>query len=363
MAVLTAGLRGASWLTTTNTGAWLQSPGYDLGCFILSPLLGLLWLLTAPNEMSNLAILAVLGIPHYLSTFTLYYWIDQPAYYRTRWVAFGLGPLGILLTVTLLVTWRLPSLLQLAVYFWNAFHVARQSCGMLSIYRHRAGVREPSQKTLANTAIIATNVCMAVWNLAWYPAVYVPLNALTPLVPWLLWLSTALIAVLALLCLAVSLWRRQITGQTLHVPEVCFLGTSLLLFHPYLWVRQPSLATTGMLVGHFVQYLGLVWLVHRRQWLDGTPRHGPYWLGYLSTHTRPLVFTCLAIGVVYLGLKKLCAFFACSLAFDTVLFIVVFSHFYLDRLFWAFKVPQIRQSIGPYLLHGASGPSRSATGS
>lgn len=348
-----AGALGLSVPVSTGVSAWLQSPGYDLACFVLSPLLGVLWLLTAPSELSNLLMLALLGIPHYLSTFTLYAWEDTRAYYRAHWVAVALGPLGIVLGVALLTVYRIPSILQLTVYFWNVFHVARQSCGILSIYRHRAGMTDPRQKVLANIAIISSNSCMAVWNLAWYPALHTPLTALTPALPQLLWLGSGVIAVLALLWLGGSWCWRCYTGQAPHMPEILFLLTSLTLFHPYLWVSHPGLATTGMLVGHFVQYLGLVWLVHRRKFAHVEPRHTPYWLVYLSAHTAVLLLVFMIIGALYLGLKKLCMIFACALAFDTMLFMLVFTHFYLDRLFWAFKVPQIRQALGPYLLRPA----------
>jgi hypothetical protein len=304
-----------------------------------------------------IVVVAVLGIPHYLSTFTFYFWKDNQHYRRARWQAFFLAPAGLAVLVAVLAFNRIPYILQLAVYFWNAFHVARQSCGILSLYRHRAGVVGPHHKAIANTAIIASNGCLVCWNLAWEPGLYQPLARLTTILPYALWLGCGVVAVLALLRLGLSLWRRWQQGQAASIPEWCFLGTSLLLFHPYLWVRDTSQATTAMLLGHFVQYLGLLWLLHRRKFSGHERSAGPRWLVRLSTHTGTLLLALLASGVVYLVLRRLCMFFSLTMTFDTVLFILVFLHFYLDSLFWAFKDPQVRRSIGPYLTAGFPSPA------
>ena len=117
---------------------WIQSPQYDLAFFILSPLLGLLAVL--PNEPNVLAMVigTMLGIPHYISTFTFYGWDENRPYHRARWLAFFLGPAVIILMFIGLVLFRIPYIIQVTIYCWNIFHVARQSCGLLSLYRHRA---------------------------------------------------------------------------------------------------------------------------------------------------------------------------------------------------------------------------------
>ena len=340
---------------TTPVRHWIESPGYDLAFFTLSPLLGLAWLLTAPSELSILIVLAILGIPHYLSTFMFYFWEDNHLYHRSRWIAFFAGPVGIVLLVVALVSGRVPYILQLAVYFWNAYHVARQSCGILSIYRHRAGVFDLRQKALANTAIIASNGCLATWNLTWHPILYHPLSLLTPALPRVIQLSLAGVSVVALLRLGLALWQRRNNGQAPGLSEMSFLCTSLLLFHPYLWVRDGSQATTGMLIGHFLQYLGIVWLLHRRKFTRRTRSGTPAWLVYLSSHTGMLLLVFLVSAGVYLALKRLFTLFSLTIAFDSALFMLVIIHFYLDRFFWAFKEPHIRKSMGPYLMAHASG--------
>ena len=83
---------------------WIQSPRYDLGLLALSPLLGIAvcgiaW--AVPAVVLSGASLFVLGMPHYLSTYTFYMDDSNLSYYRTRKVAFFLGPVLIVGFLTL----------------------------------------------------------------------------------------------------------------------------------------------------------------------------------------------------------------------------------------------------------------------
>ena len=80
---------------------------------------------------------------------------------------------------------------------------------------------------------------------------------------------TLLVAVVALARLGIAMYQRHRQGPAFSKAELAFLATSLSLFHPYLWVRNINLATIGVLVGHFLQYLGIVWLVHARKLAEG----------------------------------------------------------------------------------------------
>ena len=39
--------------------------------------------------------------------------------------------------------------------------------------------------------------------------------------------------------------------------------------------------------------------------------------------------------------------------FEAAYLLLAFVHFYLDGLFWAFRDPHVRRSLGPYLMQDA----------
>jgi hypothetical protein len=352
---MTASAPAASALRVSlesSRASWIQSPGFDLSFFVLAPLLTLplvAGILMGAGWLTLLGFL--LAIAHYLSTFTFFFWDENRAYHRARWLAFFGGPVVVAGAFFLLVWLRSP-LMQLALLAWNTYHVGRQSCGLLSLYRHRAGVTDPHQKELANHAILLANAWFVLWNLETHNEVFPLLTALGAGVPALVFGGCAALAVLALVRLALGLRARAAAGQPPGLPEVAMIGMSLLLFHPYLWIPDSESATFAMLLPHYVQYLALVWLLHRRKFREpGTP--SPALLRRLSSHL-PLLAAALALGgIAFLGGKVVLARVGHIEVFEAAYLLLAFVHFYLDGLFWAFKDPHVRRSIGPPLLMGA----------
>jgi hypothetical protein len=325
---------------------WIESPAFDLTYFILSPLAGLALLLVSPldgNSLLALAAATLIGGPHYLATYTFYFWDDTAAYQRRRWVAYFVVPILIVLAVGIVAWFRIPVVVIVVIYFWNAYHVARQSCGIQSIYRHRAGAFDARLKTITNAAVISTNLAMALAHLDWYPALHEFLARISPYLPHLLSYGTIAAAVFSLTRLAISMSQRQWQGPPFSAAELAFLATSLLLFHPYLWVRDVNLATLGMLLGHFIQYLGIVWLLNRRKLADGTGSLGQRAVSRLWRDPWLLIPALVAGGTLFMVLQ---------INLMAVTIALVLLHFYLDGLFWAFKQPEIRRAISPYLMAG-----------
>ena len=333
-------------------GAWIVSPVYDLALFTLAPLLG--FALLAGNWSGQAFALFVvgtlLGIPHYLSTFVFYFWDENREYHRAHWMAFFAGPVVITLLFTALLLADFRALPLFILYWWNAFHVARQSCGILSIYRHRAGVRDLAQKRIANTAILAVNGCCALWSIELNPTVLPIFTWISPALPRILWIGSAVIATAALLWLGVALTKRFRSDDPPQLPELAFLAMSLLLFTPYLWVNDWNRAGFGILIGHFVQYLALVWLLHRRRFrsVEGSPAQRA--LARLSGDTRLLVAAIVGVGALFLVLPRASQMLPWKDAYAWFSGVIIFLHFYCDGLFWAFKRPEVRKSIAPYLL-------------
>jgi hypothetical protein len=114
-------------------------------------------------------------------------------------------------------------------------------------------------------------------------------------------------------------------------------------------VRDANLATLGMLVGHFVQYLGIVWLVNGRKLADGTGSLGQRAISRLWRDPWVLLPALIAAGALFLVLQI-------NLVAATITLALL--HFYLDGLFWAFKRPEVRLAIAPYLTARSSHATR-----
>jgi hypothetical protein len=331
---------------------WIQSARFDSAIFILSPLLGLLVLLASGGSSRAVAPLlatSLIGFPHYFSTFAFYFWDENRERNTGRWLAFFAAPAAIVITTLLLFRFHIPFVIAVVTYFWNCFHVSRQSCGILSIYRHRGGRSTVADKSAANAAIILTNLWFALWQTETYPTLHRWLTIPAPWFAQFLWISTGVLAIGACVRLGRNLIARHRDGAPASSPELLFLATSILLFHPYIWVKDPALATIGMLVGHFVQYLGIVWLLHRRKYAEGGD-HGrtPAWLRNLSTDNRLLAGAILATGLLTLAVFTVMHFTGGEGIFEGMYMSIAFVHFYLDGLFWAFRDPHVRSTIGPY---------------
>lgn len=333
-----------------SPGAWIQSPGFDLAFFILSPLAGLAMLLAYPVGGPALAVAAatLIGGPHYLASYTFFFWEDAARYHRQRWVIHFAVPAGIVALVALIAIFEIPAIIMFVVYFWNAWHVSRQSCGILSIYRFRGGYTGELHKRIVNAAIISVSMCMALWNLEWYGPLHELLSAPSPQFPRMLWVASAVAASISLLALAWSLQERYRIGKPPSGAEWAFLATSLALFHPYLWVRDANLATVGMLLGHFIQYLAIVWLVNRRKFA-ASPQAPTGRAAALWRNPRLLLGLFVLTGSLFMLLQ---------LNLMAVTVALVLLHFYLDGVFWAFRRPEVRKVLGPYLTgwpaHGAA---------
>jgi hypothetical protein len=324
-------------------GGWIESPAFDLAFLILSPLAGLAVVLASlghTHTLQRLIAATLIGGPHYLATYSFYFWDDTAAYHRRRWIAYFVVPVLIVLAVGVIAWFHLPIVLIVVIFFWNAYHVARQSCGIQSLYRHKAGAFDPRLKTITNAAIISTSLAMAVANLDWYPVLHGFLSRVSPALPGAISRGALLVSVVSLARLGIAMHRRHRQGPAFSKAELAFLATSLLLFHPYLWVRDADLATLGMLVGHFLQYLGVVWLVHARKLADGGGSFAQRVVSRLWRDPWALLGAFLVAGTLFMVLQV-------NVMAVTIALVLV--HFYLDGLFWSFKQPEVRRAMAPYL--------------
>jgi hypothetical protein len=331
---------------------WIESPQFDLGFFILAPLVTLPIVLGTTFGIGFLAALGViLAFPHYFSSLAFYFWDENREYHRARWVPFFAGPVLLAALYGLMIAFRVPVVIQCAIFFWNTWHVARQSCGILSIYRQKSGVSDPSQKRLANLAIISVSSWFALWNIGTNREVVIFFEMIHPRFGQILFIGLGVLAVLSMARLFVSLLMRTRGGQPPTFAELAFLGTSLTLFYPYLWIKDSGTATFVILLPHYVQYLGIVWLLHRRRFAtEEGGSSGQRALAFLSTRMWLLVPILFSIGLAFMAFYVVTVKTRYEMLYEHLYLLIAFEHFYLDGLIWAFKQPHVRKTIGARLL-------------
>lgn len=336
--------------SVSKARGWIESPVYDVALFALSPLAGLLLILVDQlsrwgHAAGELAIYFI-GIPHYLSTFTFYLGDQNRDHYRLRWAAFFLGPLVIFAAVLGLRALAVQGVVQSAIFVWNVYHVSLQSAGILSLYRRLNG-GEQKEKRWAHLTILSVNATMAFWFLRNFPPLYGLLLRVHPWTPMVLRYACLATVLVAGIGYFLHLRRRP---RPLRVPEQVFLISSLLLFHPYLWVEDYLLATIAMLMGHFIQYLGIVWLLNRRKYGQQTSGSvAQQWLIRLSSRPRLLLGSLLVLGAFFLFIDRGSRIVGMYMSYVIVWNSLVLIHFYVDGLVWAFKDSFVRKTVGPYL--------------
>jgi hypothetical protein len=333
--------------------AWIESPSFDLLFFVFAPLLTVPILLGVYLHIPWLANGGgiALSFVHYVSSYTFYFWNENKAYYRSRWIAFLVGPVVLAAIVFGLLIFHVPYFLQLTLFFWNTFHVARQNCGILSIYRHRAGVVDPTERNRANLAILSVSGFLALWNIDTHTEVARVLGAVSRYMSSTLLIAAGAIAVFAIVRLGIGLTKRFSRQAPLGLAEGLFLAGSLLFFWPYLVVRDSNVATFVMLQPHYIQYLALVWLLHRRKFGSVAKNGAPAWLRGLSGSLGLLVGTLLLMGFSFYAFYRLSYHFHQAVYFDRIYLLIAFEHFYIDGLVWSFKQRHIRNTVAPYLLN------------
>jgi hypothetical protein len=142
--------------------------------------------------------------------------------------------------------------------------------------------------------------------------------------------------------------RRRAAGRPPRLPELLFLATGIGFFYPYLFIRSSELATFAMLLPHYVQYMALVWLLHRRKF--GRGGGVPRFLGLMSARLSYLLPALALIGGVFYVMHVAALRVGQYYYFESLYLLVAFEHFYVDGLTWSFRQPHVRRTIAPHLL-------------
>jgi hypothetical protein len=337
--------------TSSQQRGWIESAGYDLALLVLSPAAGLvfafLYKATHFGNLAGILVLYFLGIPHYLSTFTFYLGDQNRDQYRLRWTAFFLGPLVIFSAVVALQILGASGVVAAGIFAWNIYHVSLQSAGILSIYRRLNGGDQP-EKRWANLTILSVNAAMSFWFIRYFPPLNNILVLIHPMVPLILRYVCLVIASISGIGYAIHLFKRP---GPIRVPERVFLASSLVLFHPFLWMRDYHAAAVTTLTGHFIQYLGIIWLLNRRKYAQKAGGSVVQQLLIrISSRPQLVLGSLLILGAMFFFMDRGSRLIGMHAGYDIVWGALVLIHFYVDGLVWAFRDSFVRKTVGPYLI-------------
>lgn len=340
-------------LAGSRRSAWIASPGFDLAFFCLSPLVGLAVVMLSLTLPYGTAIMVaasfLLGMPHYVASFTFYLSDDSRAHYLGRPLAFVAAPLLIVAAVAAFRIDGRATPVILAMFVWNVWHVSMQSAGILGLYRGLNG-GSGAERRVAKVALLCVAASMTLWQPGTFPPLHDLLESIQPGTYRLLWSGFTVAGVATTGLLLARMWRRP---NRIAASEAAFLATSLLLFHPYLWVKDGNLATIGMLCGHFLQYLAIVWLVHHRKHAGAaTGSRMQRSLRLLSRNATRWGLWVVATGLAVYGMTQVLGQSYLPVAAVILINSLALVHFWLDGHIWAFSEPFVRTSIGTHLVRG-----------
>jgi hypothetical protein len=328
---------------------WIESPFFDSVLFMAAPILGALYAfawLRAPYLKIIPGIFFTVGMAHYLSTFSFYLGDDNRAHYRSHLVAFFVGPLALLAAAALMRFGPFLPLLLTIIYLWNVWHISLQNCGILSVYRHLSdGPRD--EKKFANGLVLSISFALVASNINGFEPLRQLLIRVSPKLPAMIFAAASIAVVVAGGIYIFRMAHRSRIGKPLRGPEAMFLGSSILLFHPFVWTDAFN-ATNGVLFGHFIQYLALVWLLHRRKYVPGTGTRLQNGLAFLSRNVIILGALLFTSALAIYLFSKVTQMYGVYGLFAWLFNSLVLIHFYLDGWIWAFKRPFVRESLGPY---------------
>lgn len=332
------------------TSPWIFSPRVDGVCLIGMIPVGVLYGLFANGrpwfgDPGNFAIYALLGLPHFGSTWSFYLDRVNLAHFRRNpWIYF-VAPAALVLSSIALAALSLGQVIVLITYVFSGWHVMKQNTGFANLYRSRIGLLERWDRRVDNLAILSASIfCLAArlvrYDDGWLSAGMSQTYAFQGLVGVL-----GLIAGGALLVWGVvtfQRWRRL--GREV-LPLFFFTLAAIAMFLPFITVERFPDAFFASLAGHYVQYMCLVWVIGARKYNDSTiEKYGSLFLARMSQ-------SVFKLG----GVLLLYSYFVGVGSMLSPLFPAIgltWAHFFVDRYLFRFRDQHVRVALSPFLRPG-----------
>ncbi len=318
---------------------WLRGRAFDLHFIFGIAALALLsgWAVVVEPRLFVPILLAdlwLLGYHHVIATYTRLCF-DRESFRRHRFLVLGLPPLILAAVVGLgygIGLWVLASI----YLYWQWFHYTRQSFGIASAYRRKAGGAMDGNPLLDKAIFYAVPLWGIAHRSAQDPGIYLGLELRVIPVPAMVDGILGLAAAAALLWWAVSRVVALRQGR-LTLAHTAFMLTHFMVFYVgYVLIEDITFGWLVINVWHNAQYIAFVWLYNNNRFRGGIEPAARF----LSTLSQSR-FTWLYFAVS-LGLSSALYWSLDNVVAALPLFIVIyqainFHHYIVDGLIWKMR--------------------------
>ncbi len=244
---------------------------------------------------------------HFGSRWAFYFDGINLAHFKGRPWVFFCTPVPLIALSIRLTALGYFAFLTVITYWFSGFRVMKQNTGFASLYRGRIGLSDPADRKIDNAAIMSASLFLLFARYLRFSDFGVESIFQTALGHALLGAAGLGVAgvLLAWIRVAVLRWRR-LGAESL--PLLLFTSASIVMFVPFVLAENLTTAFMANLLGRYVQYLGLVWMVHRRKYRpDTVSEYGLRFLQMLSQNRLFLAHLAegRACGQQRVGLAKL----------------------------------------------------------
>ncbi len=338
---------------------WVINPKFDLIFFIGSALLGVAYfflLLFIPQHA--LLITAIVWVlfaqTHFGSTWFIYFDKKNRDYFRQHALTYYGLPVLIFVVVMVLGYYN-EVLLAILISTVSLYHVTKQSLGILQLYRVRNKEFAPAVRKTENATIFAWTLFFAgagALRLPNFIHMFVPIF---PLVKLSVWTMLAL----AILGTVIVVWQ-YLKRERNSVPKTLFLLNAAIMYAPYLYaavilvdIYQMEIATLTSLITHYMQYMGLVWLINRNKYGAETEyAKQNKFLHALSSNYGYIIAAILGYALLMAYFRWGASTSSSALVSKTIPNIVLALtaiHFYIDAFIWKFRNPFYKETVTPFV--------------
>ena len=337
---------------------WVIDKKFDLIFFLCPISLGLLYFLSlmlAPTHalLITAIVWVVFAQTHFGSTWFIFFDKRNREYYSKHPLIYYVGPVLIFFG-TLAFGYYNQTMLVILIAIVSLYHVAKQNTGILQLYRMRNNEKEKIIRKVENFTIFAWTLFFGAFgalHIPYFVAAFGPLLPAAVAAQWSFFGG----AVAGTVWILVQYAKREHNS----FPKTVFLLTSILMYSPYLYastvlvnIYQMEIATLTSLIAHYMQYIGLVWLINVNKYSGesdyGKQNHfmhvlsGSYW--YIG---GAIVLYAAAMAALRWGVSP-----THPILFSLVPNVVsglMMIHFYIDSFIWKFRNPFVRETVLPFI--------------
>jgi hypothetical protein len=306
----------------------------------------------------------LLAETHFASTWTIYLDPENRKEYSAHKGIYYYAPL-LIMVACVLVSWTVS--LKVVLFFGalaSAVHVTRQSTGIVALYRSKARQVDPRHKRWENLSLYFASGAFLTFGfirfylepggmLASLSLAFPPIGSLLRLGLVALVLG-ALVSVANVVALEVG---RARSGAALSASKLVAFAYSLFLYSPYVFATRMEHAIAMAVGVHYVQYLGIVWLLNGNKYkLDSRSEGGVSFDRRVLSWLSQKVWVRLPYLLFYAGLMAYLRqggfrwdkFEPASWVYSIPIGLQI-VHYHVDAYIWRFSNPFIRTTVLPYL--------------